>query len=371
MRVLLVSQWKWHGPARFPKALKEAGFEVAAVCGKGEWIANTRYVDKFYLAPTWEERPFLEFLIVAIESWHPDLILFATDNMVLAGQELRRLVESNQAKLSSRMVETLRSSTFDPAHEGLLHSKFDLLEALKERGVRIPAQRELNTLSDADSFVQEHGYPVLLKPDFGFAGSGIMFCHTEEELLKNLNKVLFGKNRQRYAIQKYLGNKTALIEFVAKDGKVLCHQSAQRMHTHPGETGPVTVLRTVESTEMLKAAEAMCDLLRYNGIGVPQFVVEDDSCESALLLELNPRMSHFPHVWAKYGNNFAETLRKGWSGESVVQNPPRLGETIALWPQEAIRDPESSYLANADFVTDDPGLRAIYDGEVARAAQTS
>lgn len=364
MRVLIVSQWRWHGPARFPKALKQAGFEVAAVCAKGEWITFTKYVDHLYLTPTWDDRPFLEFLIVAIENWQPDLILFATDNMVLAGQQLRRLVEIGGARLSPRMVETLRASTFDPVHEKLLRSKFDLLEALKARGVRIPPQRELITFSDADTFVQEHGYPVLLKPDYGFAGSGIHFCHNEEQLLEKLEKVLRAKTRQRHAIQKYLGNKTALIEFVAKDGKLLCHQCAQRMHTHPGETGPVTVLRTVESPEMVRAAEAMCDLLGYNGIGVPQFAVTDDSCQDAYLLELNPRMSHFPHIWVKYANDFAAALRKAWSGEQVQQNPTKGGETIVLWPQEAVRDPESPYLAHADYVTDDPNLRQAYEAEL-------
>lgn len=366
MRVLLVSQWQWHGPARFPKALKAAGFEVGVVCGKGEYVSHSRFVDRFFFAQTWESRPFIEHLIQAIEAWQPDLILPATDNMVLAVQNLRDLVGNGGARLSDEMVEVLENSTFAPDATGLLMSKFDLLEAMAARGVRIPPQRELVTLGDADTFVQEYGYPVLLKPDQGHAGSGIVRCDDEEELLAALDKVLAARPRQRFAIQKYMGNMTALIEFVAKDGEVLCHQSARRVKTHPGETGPVTVLRTVESAEMLSAAVAMCDLLGYNGIGVPQFVVADESCTDAWLLELNPRMSHFPHIWAGYGNDFAKALYSGWSGEEVHQAPARLGETIALWPQEAFRDPGSEYLPDADFVTDDPGLEEAYRTELAR-----
>lgn len=356
----------WHGPARFPKALKQAGWEVAAVCGRGEWVSYTRYVDRFFYVTHWEPRPLLEYLVFAIEEWQPDLILPATDNMVAAVQELRNLADRGMTELSEPMIEVLRNSTFNPETAHLLDSKYDLLEALKERGVRIPPQRELVTMGDADAFVQEHGYPVLLKPDVGFAGIGIKFCYDEEELIQNLNEVLFAKKRERYAIQKYLGNKTALIEFIAKDGKVVAHNCAQRIKTHPGETGPVTVLRVVQSLQMLEAAQAMADLLGYNGIGVPQFAVEDDSCQEVYLLELNPRMSHFPHIWRLLGTDFARGLKEAWSGKRVTIDPPRVGVTIALWPQEAIRDPHSEYLHGIrDKVEDDPDLLAAYEKAIA------
>lgn len=361
MRILLLAQSMWHGPARFPKALKAAGFEVAALCGPGEWISYTQYVDRHFFVADWEPKSYLKQLVQTIEAWQPDLILPCTDNMVLATQDLRLAIEAGKASLSDRMIEVLSKSTFPSASNRLLDSKYELLQALHERGIRIPPQKALLTLGDADSFVQEHGYPVLLKPDHGHAGIGIHFCKGEDELLASLESILKNRTGGRYAIQKYLGNKTALIEFVAKDGRVLASHCAQRVKTHPGETGPVTVLRTVESPEMERAAEVMCDLLGYNGMGVPQFAVTDDSCQEAFLLELNPRISHFPHIWSRVGTDFAKALFDAWSGHPVDRRPTIVDKTLTLWPQEAMRDPQSPYLTpDADYVSDDPKLEEAY-----------
>jgi len=371
MRILLLAQSMWHGPARFPKALKAAGFEVAALCGSKEWIAFTEYVDRHFFVADWEPRNYLKQLIQTIEAWQPDLVLPCSDNMVRAAQDLRLAIEAGKASLSDRMVEVLLRSTFPSSSNRLLDSKFELLEALQERGVRIPPQRALLMMGDADAFVQEHGYPALLKPDHGHAGIGIHFCKDEETLLASLETVFRDRTGGRYAIQKYLGNKTALIEFVAKDGRVLASHCAQRVKTHPGETGPVTVLRTVECPEMERAAEVMCDLLGYNGIGVPQFSVTDDSCQEAYLLELNPRISHFPHIWGRVGTDFAKALFDGWSGKRVDRRPTVVDQTLTLWPQEALRDPQSPYLtADADYVTDDPKLEEAYQQSIIARTET-
>lgn len=357
MRVLIVSQWMWQGPARFPRALKNAGWEVAALCRKGEWISYTRFVDRFFFTDTSDEYAIIRTLHEAISQWRPDLILPGTDLMVETLQKYRDLVEMGQLELDDAMTAVVNNSTFPPGAFRYVLSKIDLLNELAERGIRIAPQRELATMGDADIFVTEHGYPVLLKPDQGFAGSGIEICHSEEELIEALNRIMFGPERVRYCIQKYLGNLTAQIEFVAKEGKLLAWNCAFRVKTFPGEMGQTSVARVVKSLEMLDAAKEISSLLGYNGVGVAQFVVSDESCQEAFLIELNPRFSSFVHLWNLLGTDIAKVLKAAWAGDRVAIEPPRVGVTIALWPQEAMRDPQSEYMTGLrDKVDDDPEL---------------
>ena len=84
-------------------------------------------------------------------------------------------------------------------------------------------------------------------------------------------------------------------------------------------------------------------------------------------MELNPRISHFPHIWANVGNDFAKALFDAWSDKEVVQLPTDQGKIVALWPQEAFRDPNSEFFAGwTDYVTDDPNLLAAYESELAK-----
>jgi carbamoylphosphate synthase large subunit len=366
MRALILTQAMWFGPARMPKSLKQHGFEVGAVCGPGEWITYSRFVDRLYHPPAWSGRTFLEFVIRTIEQWEPDILIPANDNLVMALQELRRLHFGGKANLNERAALALVASTCPNDSDALLASKFDLLEALKARGVAIPPQRELLTFGDADSFVAEFGYPILLKPDGSYGGVGILQADDEEELLGHLQNVLGGDRTQRYCIQKHLGEKTAVLEFSAKDGKLLCHGSAYRMKTYPNDMGPVSVMRICDSPEMLFAAQEICKLLRFNGIGCVQFSVEDDQCRNPKLLELNPRMTHLSHVWAEFGSDLVAALRDSLACLDVIPGHQNTGEVIALWPQEELRDPLSPYLAGrVDRVVDDPELQLAFETKVA------
>ncbi len=369
VKVLIIAHWRWHGPARFPRALKKVGFEVAAICAKSDLISMTDFVDRFFYTDTNEEAAVLQTFDNALRTFRPDIILAASDNLVRTLQVYRRQVEAGKIQLDDELKTALMNSTFPIEAEKYLFGKIDLLNELESRGVRIPPQRELHTMGDADAFIQEHGYPVILKPDVGFASSGVKICRDEESLLEGLQDLVFGRTRSRYCIQKYLGNQTAVIHYVAKDGELIAWNMAYRIRTHPGETGQTSATRVIDNPEILHAAREICRITNYNGMGAPQFVVEDEGKGRAWLMELNPRMGTYVHLWQDIGTDLALALREGWSGNMIPQQPVQEGLTIALYPQETLRDPDSEFIQGKhDVPTDDIKLMGIYQ-DIIKSAQ--
>src|SRR5688572_7878132 len=99
MKVLLLAQWSWHGPARIPKALKRADCEVATICRKGDWASLTRYPDRFFYVDTSEERSILDTFDKALREWRPDVVMPGSDNMVRTVMKYRNGVLKGAIKL--------------------------------------------------------------------------------------------------------------------------------------------------------------------------------------------------------------------------------------------------------------------------------
>ena len=359
VKCLVMGQYQFHGPARFVRALKEVGFEVATLCQKGDLLGKTDFADRRYFADVRDETEMVMTLHNAVTSFQPDIILPSSENNVQVLQTYRKVLDVGKLTLDDAQRQMVFDCSFPTDSEKLLFSKIDLLDRLAELGVRIPAQQELFTIGNADDFVQKHGYPVILKPSFGSGGIGIHICHDEDQLFTALGKCL--KSGNRYCIQQYLGNQTAVMHYVAKDGELVAGNMTYRLRTYPGETGPTSVVRVMDNPEMLDVARKICRLLGYNGIGAPQFIVENEGVGRAWLIELNPRMGSFDHLWQRIGTDFAAALRDAWTRRPVEHKPPQLGLTVALYPQETMRDPQSPFLDGInDLPVGDEGLMAAY-----------
>ncbi|HJP82704.1 MAG TPA: ATP-grasp domain-containing protein [Fimbriimonadaceae bacterium] len=365
MRVLILAQSNWQGPARAPKYFKLAGCEVATLCKKGDIAGLSKYLDRRYYADTTSEAAVMTALDHALHDWRPDFILPGTDRMRTALANYLRINERAPEPVDSQILNAVRNSLYDLSKESLVLGKIDLLDELSRWGIAVAPQRELFTLGDADQFVQEHGYPVVIKPDIGFAGTGIRFCENEDELLEALQGILLPQKKGRVAIQKYLGDKSANFHFAAKNGKVLATNAYFRLRTHPAKTGPTTVAQVIRGTEMRAAAEAVCELVGYNGLGSVQFMVDDETGANPKVIEMNSRVSPFLHIGRLTGTDLIEALVHAHRGERVAIHPPKDGLTIALFPQEAIRDRNSEFLDGlVDRPDDDPDLLASYQAGI-------
>ena len=133
-----------------------------------------------------------------------------------------------------------------------------------------------------------------------------------------------------------------------------------------GDRGPATVVRRFDSPQMIAAVAALANQLNLSGLCGLDFMHDEvDGCY--YLIEINARATPTCHLMGTDGVDLLAALRAAMVGEApAAGEKATAGETIALFPQEMMRDPDSPYLAaarhdvpsQADFLVQ-AGLAAV------------
>jgi len=165
--------------------------------------------------------------------------------------------------------------------------------------------------------------------------------------------------RQRYVVnaQAFVLGCEATTAVACWQGRVLAALHFQVLKKRDS-AGPATVVRTIENEEMSSAVCKMVRRLQLSGLHGFDFMVEANTGR-AHLIEMNPRATQVGHLTLGPGRDIPGALYAAVSGET-----PRLApkvtelDTIALFPQEWIRDPSSEFLQTAyhDVPWDEPAL---------------
>ena len=157
------------------QSLKEEGYKVILVNSNPATImTDTATADKVYIEPLT-----LEFVSRIIRKERPDAIL-----PTLGGQ-----TGLNMA------VELAKSGVLDECGVEILGTKLSAIEQAEDRDLFRTLMQDLNeptppseiihNLDEAYGFVNEIGYPVIVRPAFTLGGTGGGICHNEEELMKS------------------------------------------------------------------------------------------------------------------------------------------------------------------------------------------
>jgi hypothetical protein len=108
--------------------------------------------------------------------------------------------------------------------------------------------------------------------------------------------------------------------------------------------GPATVIRLIDDAEMSMAAEKMVRRLKLSGIHGFDFMREAGNGR-AHLIEINPRATQVGHLTMGAGHDLPAALYAAVTGQSLRPASQLTdSDTIALFPQEWLRDPSSPLL---------------------------
>jgi hypothetical protein len=358
-------------------ALANAGFSVEALCPPGHAVVQTHAAGRIYpyhgLAP-------LRSVDRAIAASKPDLVLPGDDLAARHLHELYRRPESDSGRPAG-FTPLLERSLGSPEYFPIIHSRAAFMELARQEGVRVPETTTIATTEEIKRWAEGVGFPVVLKADGTSGGEGVRVVRTAAEahsalrklqapplLARALKRALIDRDRslirpslsrRRPAIsaQAFVAGHEATSTIACWKGTVLASlhfEVLRKCHA----AGHATVLRLLENTEISTAVEKMVRRMGLSGFCGFDFMLEANTGH-AYLIEINPRATQVGHITLGAGRDLPAALYAAATGQASTATPAVTeNRTIALFPHEWARDPQSEFLRTAyhDVPWDTPEL---------------
>ncbi len=191
----------------------------------------------------------------------------------------------------------------------------------------IEGSDEIKEISEAESFADKVGYPVIFKASFGGGGRGMRVAHNQSELAKDYQEakseagLAFG--REEIFLEKYISNPRHIEVQLLGDGQDnVVHLferdcSVQRRHQKIIEYAPALSLDTRKKKDLYDYAIKLAKALNLKAASTAEFLVSEE--EEIFFIEINPRIQ------------VEHTVTEEITGIDLVQSQIRIaaGETLS------------------------------------------
>ena len=218
----------------------------------------------------------------------------------------------------------------DPKDIDKAEDRHKFSQILDSIGVDQPAWKELTSVSDAETFADSVGYPVLVRPSYVLSGAAMSVIASQNELKEKLENASAVSPDHPVVITKFIeGAQEIDIDAVASDGKLILHAVSEHVENagvHSGDATLVLPPVNLDATIMARLkeiAEKVAKAWKITGPFNMQVIkadnAENPSAEPALkVIECNLRASRsFPFVSKVLGQNFIDTATKALIGRDV------------------------------------------------------
>ena len=196
------------------------------------------------------------------------------------------------------------------------HKFSSLLDAMK---IDQPEWRELTTRSDAHSFANKVGYPVLVRPSFVLSGAAMSVASTPEQLTVCLQDAADVSADKPVVVSKFILNaKEIEFDAIAQEGHILNYAISEHVENAGVHSGDATLVlpaqklyvQTVRTVKNIAAQIALA--LRITGPFNIQLLAKDNMVK---VIECNLRASRtFPFISKTLDANFITLATKAMLG---------------------------------------------------------
>ena len=197
------------------------------------------------------------------------------------------------------------------------HKFSSIVDAL---GIDQPKWKELTTIDDVHSFVDQVGYPVLVRPSYVLSGAAMNVCYNEEELRRFLSLAAEVSQKHPVVISEFM-QRCKEIEFdaVADGGEVIAYAISEHIEFAGVHSGDATIqfppqklyIETVRRIK--KIAKKIASALEISGPFNIQFLAKENAIK---VIECNLRASRsFPFVSKVLKINLIELATKVMLGK--------------------------------------------------------
>ena len=225
-------------------------------------------------------------------------------------------------KLDAQKVKILGTQAIDIDHAEDRH-KFSAM--LDELGIDQPAWRELTSMDDIHSFIEDVGYPVLVRPSYVLSGAAMNVCSNDEELERFLQLAANVSKEHPVVVSAFIQNaKEIEWDSVAQDGEIKLYAISEHIEFAGVHSGDATIqfppqkLYVETIRRIKKISSKIAKALHISGPFNIQYLAKNNEIK---VIECNLRASRsFPFVSKVSKINFIDLATKVMLG-SPVEKP--------------------------------------------------
>ena len=186
---------------------------------------------------------------------------------------------------------------------------------LDKLGIDQPKWSALTSMEDVQKFIDEVGYPVLVRPSYVLSGAAMNVCHDDDELRRFLEAASEVSKEYPVVISQFM-TETNEIEFdgVAQNGDIVEYGISEHVEyagVHSGDatmTFPAQQISFATARQIKKISRAIAKELNISGPFNIQYLAKGRDVK---VIECNLRASRsFPFVSKVLKRNFIETATR-------------------------------------------------------------
>ncbi|MBR5930368.1 MAG: carbamoyl-phosphate synthase (glutamine-hydrolyzing) large subunit [Prevotella sp.] len=172
---------------------------------------------------------------------------------------------------------------------------------LSRNGINQPAWRALTSMEDINEFIEEVGFPVLVRPSYVLSGAAMNVCSNDEELERFLKLAANVSEDHPVVVSRFIENaKEIEMDAVARDGEIIVYAISEHIEFAGVHSGDATIQFPpqklyVETVRRIKRiSRQIAKELHISGPFNIQFMARDNDI---MVIECNLRASRsFPFV---------------------------------------------------------------------------
>ena len=231
-------------------------------------------------------------------------------------------------RLDAQKVNILGTSakSIDNAED---REKFSAM--LDRIGVDQPRWRELTSMDDINEFVDEVGFPVLVRPSYVLSGAAMNVCSNQEELERFLKLAANVSKKHPVVVSQFIEHaKEVEMDAVAQNGEIIAYAISEHIEFAGVHSGDATIQFPpqklyVETVRRIKRiSREIAKALNISGPFNIQYLARENDIK---VIECNLRASRsFPFVSKVLKINFIELATKVMLGLPVEKPSKNLFE---------------------------------------------
>ena len=195
---------------------------------------------------------------------------------------------------------------------------------LDDLGIDQPRWKEASSFEEIDSFINEVGFPLLIRPSYVLSGAAMNVCYDREQMETFLKMAVNVSKEYPVVISSFMQNaKEIEFDAVARDGELVEYAISEHVEFAGVHSGDATLVFPAQKIyfetmrRVKKISKQIAKELKISGPFNIQYLAKNNEIK---VIECNLRASRsFPFVSKVLKHNFIETATRVMLGAEYVK----------------------------------------------------